>query len=260
MARQRLGQHFLKNSEWRRRILQTLPLSARDTWLEIGAGHGEMTELLASRVARLVAIETDARLLRPLGQRSRSEWSNVEILAGDVLAVDLGSLFEGYRVRVYGNLPYYLTSPILRHLFASAGCLASIHVVMQLEVAERITARPGSRDYGYLSTLCQFYFRPEIKLRIPPGAFEPPPRVHSALVAMPLPGARVELRVADEPGFLRFLERCFAQKRKTLRNNLRPLAWEARINSAFASCRVRADVRAEQLSLAEFAALFGELS
>lgn len=260
MARQRLGQHFLKNPAWRQRILQRLPLSAGDTWLEIGAGHGEMTELLAPRVGRLLAVETDKRLLPALQQRCRSEWPNVEIIAADVLSLDLPSLLAAARVRVYGNLPYYITSPILRRLFDSASCFLSISVVIQLEVARRIVARPGSRDYGYLSTLCQFFTQPSLELRIPPGAFEPPPKVDSALLAMSLPGARASLDIGDDALFLQFLQRCFAQKRKTLRNNLRALASEERIRESFAPLRVRADARAEQLSLPQFAGLFSLLS
>lgn len=260
MARQRLGQHFLKNTAWRHRILQRLPLNAGDTWLEIGAGHGEMTELLAPRVGRLLAVETDERLLPSLQHRANLEWPNVQIVAGDVLTLDLTSLLGAGRIRVYGNLPYYITSPIFRRLFDSASHLSSIFVVIQLEVAERIVARPGSRDYGYLSTLCQFYGHPSIELRIPPGAFEPAPKVDSALVAMSLPGARVSLAIRDDALFLQFLQRCFAQKRKTLRNNLRALVSEDRIRQSFASANLPADARAEQISLPQFAALFSMLS
>jgi len=260
MARQRLGQHFLKNPAWRKRILETLPLRPGDTWLEIGAGHGEMTELLAPKVGRLLAIETDERLLPALQRRAQLEWPNVEIIAGDILALDLSSLLGESHVHVYGNLPYYITSPILQRLFAASTSISSIVVVIQFEVAARIVARPGGRDYGYLSTLCQFYTRPEIELRIPPGAFNPPPKVTSALVAMSLPGARASLRIQDDHRFLEFLQRCFAHKRKTLRNNLRPIASEAGIQHALAYCGLRPDARAEQLTLSEFAALFAHFS
>lgn len=260
MGRQRLGQHFLKNAAWRGRILETLPLHSQDTWVEIGAGHGEMTELLAPSIGRLLAIETDVRLLPALENRARSEWRNVDIIPGDILSIDLPALLEGQGVRVYGNLPYYITSPILQRLFSVANLITSIHIVIQLEVAERIVARPGGRDYGYLSTSCQYFAQPEIALRIPPGAFDPPPKVHSSLVAMTLPGARSGLGITDERRFLDFLRHCFAKKRKTLRNNLRPLAPADRIEQAFRACVLRPDARAEQLSLAQFAALFSELS
>lgn len=278
MARQKLGQHFLRDAGWRRKIAQTLPLAAGQTWIEIGAGHGEMTQSLAGDSRRVIAIDTDALLAKRLADRVREnagEWPGVSVVHGDVLALDLadvarrvtvarGDVLAGLaeatgKLRVYGNLPYYITSPILRHLFRWAGRIASIHIVVQLEVAARIVTRPGGREYGYLSALCQFYTKPEIVVRIPPGAFRPPPRVASALLRMNLPGERASLGIADEERFLAFVQTCFAQKRKTLRNNLRCLADDDRIRSVLAACELRPDARAEQLSLAEFAALFNNL-
>ncbi|MGH9698548.1 MAG: 16S rRNA (adenine(1518)-N(6)/adenine(1519)-N(6))-dimethyltransferase RsmA [Candidatus Acidiferrales bacterium] len=256
MARQRLGQHFLGNPAWRQRILETLPLSPGDTWLEIGAGHGEMTQLLAPRVSRVVAIETDARLLPELRERAAREWTNVEIVAGDVLTLDLEAIAGGGPFRAYGNLPYYITSPILHHAFEYAEQLESLHVVIQFEVAERIVATPGHREYGYLSALCQFYARPEIAFRLPPGAFQPPPRVQSALVKMALPGERAFLGISDESGFLKFIQRCFAHKRKTLRNNLLDLAASERVHQVLGAAGLPPDARAEQLTLGQFASLF----
>jgi 16S rRNA (adenine1518-N6/adenine1519-N6)-dimethyltransferase len=261
MARQRLGQHFLADSGWRSRILQTLPRAENETWIEIGAGHGEITRLLAAPQRRLVAIDTDERLangLRAAVASHPDEWPGVEVVCGDVLALDLGKLAGG-EFRVYGNLPYYITSPILAHLFRYADRIRSIHIVIQLEVAARIVAKPGSRAYGYLSAVCQFYARPEILLRISPGAFRPPPKVASALLRMDLPGERAKLAILDEARFLKFVGVCFGQKRKTLRNNLRARADGGRIDAALAACSLRSDARAEQLSLAEFAALFEKL-
>jgi 16S rRNA (adenine1518-N6/adenine1519-N6)-dimethyltransferase len=263
MARQKLGQHFLGDPAWQKRILEGLPRRPDDLWLEIGAGHGEMTRLLAGWGRRVISIETDARLAGNLRQRIEShpaEWPSVEVVSGDVLQLDLGKLAGGDRFRVYGNLPYYITSPILHHLFDYADQIASIHIVIQFEVAARIAARPGRREYGYLSAACQFYTRPEIVLRIPPGAFRPPPRVRSALVRMTLPGERASLVVRDERAFLEFVQKCFGQKRKTLRNNLRAIAPDDRIHAALDACSLRSDARAEQLSLAQFSALFVAIS
>jgi 16S rRNA (adenine1518-N6/adenine1519-N6)-dimethyltransferase len=263
MARQKLGQHFLGDAGWRRKILATLSLSAGERWIEIGAGHGEMTASLAGDRRSVLAIETDQSLANRLRERARespAEWPEVEILQADVLTLDLADL-DGGKFRVYGNLPYYITSPILRHLFRWADHIISIHAVVQLEVAARIVARPGRREYGYLSALCHFYTKPEIVLRIPPGAFRPPPRVASALLRMNLPGERASLRIAgeNEERFLAFIQTCFRQKRKTLRNNLRSLADDDRIRAALAACHLRPDARAEQLSLGPFAALFENL-
>jgi 16S rRNA (adenine1518-N6/adenine1519-N6)-dimethyltransferase len=165
----------------------------------------------------------------------------------------------GDKFRVFGNLPYYITSPILQRLFEVAEKILSIHVVVQFEVAVRIVARPGRREYGYLSALCQFYTKPEIALRIPPGAFRPRPKVTSAMLRMALPGARAKLAIADEKRFLEFVGHCFAQKRKTLRNNLRQLANDESIHAALAAAGLPGDARAEQLPLSKFAEIYAEL-
>ena len=224
-------------------------------WVEIGAGHGEMTSLLATQVGRMIAIELDPRLL-PRLQEQTAELSNVTVTAGDVLALDLAELTEGERFRAYGNLPYYITSPIVHRLLAQADRLEAAFLVVQLEVAERMTARPGSRDFGYFSAFTQFYSRSEILLRIPPGAFQPPPKVSSALVALHLPGERTQLGIRDEAGFLRFLKVCFAQKRKTLRNNLRSLMPQDEAAALLRECRIAPSARAEEIGLAEFGRLF----
>jgi 16S rRNA (adenine1518-N6/adenine1519-N6)-dimethyltransferase len=219
-----------------------------------------MTRLLATRAARVIAIERDPNLARALSEQVQHEsekWPGVEIITADVLTCDFARLSQG-RFRVYGNLPYYITSPILHHLFQSAERIDSIHVVIQLEVAERIAAHSGSRDYGYLSVVSQFYSRPEIVLRIPPGAFQPPPKVYSALVQMNTPGERANAGIdaGNEGAFLEFVQRCFRQKRRTLRNNLRALSSDAGIQKALQICSLRADARAEQLTVAQFSQLF----
>lgn len=262
MSRQRLGQHFLHDLGWRKRILATLPLAANQTWIEIGPGHGEMTQLLLGEGRRVVAVEADQSLaegLRASRDGQANEWPGLEIVTADVLATNIADLATG-TIHIYGNLPYYITSPILHHLFRWAAHIASIHIVIQLEVAERIAALPGVRDYGYLSTLCQFYAQPKIALRIPPGAFRPPPKVKSALVGMTLPGEQANLNIvgeAEEKQFLEFVQNCFSQKRKTLRNNLLAIATDKKIHEALEAAALRPDARAEQLALAQFAALFG---
>lgn len=264
MVRQRLGQHFLDDSAWQQRIAATLTSNPGEVWIEIGAGHGQMTRLLARKAARLIAIERDPALAQGLIEKVRenpAQWTGVEVIAGDVLTCDFAHLCAG-RFRVYGNLPYYITSPILRHLFKYANCIDSIHIVIQFEVAERIAARAGTRDYGYLSVLSQFYSSPKIVLQIPPGAFRPPPEVYSALVAMTMPGERKCMGLNDqreEAAFLEFVQRCFRQKRRTLRNNLRPLSSGAQIESALQECGLRNDARAEQLTVSQFAQIFKRL-
>jgi 16S rRNA (adenine1518-N6/adenine1519-N6)-dimethyltransferase len=226
-----------------------------DVWIEIGAGHGEMTELLAQHARRVVAIEIDERLLPRLRQMA-SRLGNVSVVAGDVLALDLAELAAGERFRVYGNLPYYITSPIVHRLLEHAERLDAAFLVMQREVADRLAAKPGHREYAYLSAIVQFYAQVQIMLRIPPGAFRPPPKVASALVALRPPGERPELGISDEHAFGEFLKRCFAQKRKTLRNNLRALVDGESAAELFRDAGIAPNARAEELTLARFARLF----
>ncbi len=265
MSRQRLGQHFLHDIGWRKRILAKLPVAPNQTWVEIGPGHGEMTQLLVGDNRRIIAIETDQRLAEGLcaaRDTAPEKWPGLEVVNADVLATNIGDLAAD-KIHIYGSLPYYITSPILHHLFRWAAQIASIHIVIQLEVAERIAACPNVRDYGYLSALCQFYARPEIALRIPPGAFRPPPKVKSALVRMTLPGAQAHLSIvgeANEKHFLEFVQTCFSQKRKTLRNNLLAIATDKKIHGALGATQLRPDARAEQLTLPQFAELFSQLT
>lgn len=217
-----------------------------------------MTEFLASRTRRVIAIETDPALAQALRERTANR-PNVEIIESDILTVDLSSLTPD-RLRIYGNLPYYITSPILSHLFGHAAQIDSIHIVIQWEVAARIVSAPGHREYAYLSVLCQYFTRPEVMLRIPPGAFRPPPKVNSALLAMKLPGERAHLSIRDDALFLRFLQNCFSQKRKTLRNNLKGHFRDEQIAAALAACNLAAKARAEELSLANFAQIYHRLA
>src|SRR5437879_9780440 len=131
--------------------------------------------------------------LRHLSQ----EFSNLTVIPGDILEADLAAIASGGRIRLYGNLPYYITSPILHHLFNFADFIDEIHVVIQAEVAHRLAAQPGTRDYGYLSVVTQFYTRPEFVFEVPRGAFNPPPEVTSALLTLRLPGERAKLELGS---------------------------------------------------------------
>ncbi len=270
MARQRLGQHFLADAGWREEIARAIRVSpqsiapstagnnAEFCWIEIGAGHGEMTEQLASTGAPVHAIELDAQLAAAL-KRLAIRFPNVEIISADILQSDIAEIAAGKRVRIYGNLPYYITSPILQHLFASAALIDEIHIVIQHEVALRLAAQPGTRDYGYLSVLTQYFSRPELVLEIPRGAFRPPPEVGSALVTLRLPGERAKVPQIDEASFLEFVKFSFSQKRKTLVNNLKSRVKPGLVREALANLNLRVDARAEQLSVANFAALSEQL-
>jgi 16S rRNA (adenine1518-N6/adenine1519-N6)-dimethyltransferase len=253
MSPEKLGQHFLTDAGWQERIASAVQID-NGVWVEIGAGHGEMTTRLAQRASKVFAIELDARLARRLREVTAHS-KNVEVVEADVMAVDFENLTGGEPFSVYGNLPYYITSPILHRLFEHADRIAAIHIVIQFEVAVRIVAQPGRRDYAYLSVLSQWFSRPEIAFRIPPGAFQPPPKVASALVTFRMPGARAKISVEDETAFLDFVKECFAQKRKTLRNNLRARLG-TRTEDVLREAGLTTDARAEQLTVSQFAALF----
>lgn len=269
MPRQRLGQHFLADPGWREEIARSIGVYpqavsgarkpvADSCWVEIGAGHGEMTEQLAATGTPVYAIELDLALVERV-KKLRERFPNLVVVPGDVLQMDLRKIAGDLRMRVYGNLPYYITSPILHRVFESAEQVDEVHVVVQLEVALRLTARPGTKQYGYLAVATQFYSRPELALRLPRGAFRPPPKVGSALVTLRMPGERAKLGLGDEARFLDFVKLCFGQKRKTLVNNLRALTAPKIVRPALESLKLRADARAEQLSVAQLAALFRRL-
>jgi 16S rRNA (adenine1518-N6/adenine1519-N6)-dimethyltransferase len=265
MARQRLGQHFLADLETRELIAREIGVSRHSVggaragaenscWVEIGAGHGEMTENLVASGAPVYAIELDPPLIGGL-QRMAKQFPNLTVVAGDVLQLDLGALAAGRRLRVYGNLPYYITSPILQRLFASADLIDEIHIVIQHEVALRLAAAPGTSNYGFLSVLTQYYSRPDIALEIPREAFSPPPEVESALVSLRFPGARAKISVGDEEKFFEFVKVCFAKKRKTLVNNLRAVGEPEVVRAALGELGLRPDARAEQLTVGQLAEL-----
>ncbi len=269
MARRRLGQHFLQDAGWRQEIARCIGVSHHSRersetpakphcWIEIGAGHGEMTQFLAASGAPVYGVELDPPLIAGL-RKLAAKLPNLTIVPGDILQTDLAAIAAGRRIRLYGNLPYYITSPILHRFFEIADLIDEIHIVIQLEVALRLVAKPGTRDYGYLSVLTQYFSNPSIVLEIPAGAFCPPPEVDSALVSLELPGENETLEISDEFAFLNFVKKCFAQKRKTLVNNLRELAAPIKVKEKLTELRLPAAARAEQLPVAQFAALFNEL-
>jgi 16S rRNA (adenine1518-N6/adenine1519-N6)-dimethyltransferase len=270
MARQRLGQHFLSDPAWREEIAREIGTSKNSSnfmlpganqdfcWIEIGAGHGEMTRTLLETGKPVIAVEMDPPLARQLAEIAAKN-PNLTVHHNDVLKTDLRELADGRRVKIYGNLPYYITSPILHHFFTYADIIDEIHIVIQQEVAFRLTARPGTRDYGYLSVLTRYFARPIITLKIPRDAFSPPPEVGSALVSMRLPGEKKSAGIADEEGFLEFVKLCFAQKRKTLVNNLRSIAAPDHTRETLSAFGLQPGARAEELSVAQLGKLFAEL-
>ena len=220
-----LGQNFLSSPSFLARIGAEAAAAARESGLiiEIGAGPGSLTKYLLEAGKPVTAIELDPRLVSRL-RSSLGSHPALEVIEGDILRLDLHELIAaraaGGRPVIAGNLPYYITSPILHRVFDSAACISAALFLVQKEVAERITARPGTRDFGYLSVLCQAHARTEIRLLIPPGAFRPAPKVTSALVRLDFEPRLEQWGVSRRAEFLDFVKLCFSQKRKTLLNNL----------------------------------------
>ncbi|MGB9197538.1 MAG: 16S rRNA (adenine(1518)-N(6)/adenine(1519)-N(6))-dimethyltransferase RsmA [Terriglobales bacterium] len=265
-----LGQHFLASDVAAIRIVEALGDLTGATVLEIGPGRGAITEMLARKAKRLIAIELD-RVLSAQLRLKFGLYPNVEIIEGDILKIELDTVFGPkpgvlrpgieYRpepARVVGNLPYYITSEILLRLFEYHRYFSTIVIMVQKEVADRLAATPGSRDYGLLSATAQLYGRVEKLFTLPPGAFSPPPNVHSSVVRIAIKPQIAALQV-DETSFIAFLKLSFGQKRKTLWNNLKGRYDEATLRAALAKAGVKPAVRAEALPLETSAALFRAL-
>lgn len=266
----KLGQHFLASDSAAQRIVEALGEVSQATVLEIGPGRGAITGLLARKTRRLIAVELDRVLAAQLRMRFSGQPS-VEIIEGDILKIELdtvfgpkpGSLRPGLTfapepASVIGNLPYYITSDILLRLLEYHRYFSTIVIMVQKEVADRLAASPGSRDYGLLSATAQLYGRIEKLFTLPPGAFSPPPKVHSSVVRITI-RPRLDSLQVSEAGFIPFLKLCFGQKRKTLWNNLKTRYDEGALRAALAKTGVKPAVRAEALPLEKTAALFRAL-
>ena len=253
----KLGQNFLIDDNARHHIADALGDLSNRTVVEIGPGHGAITEILAARAKRLIAIELDHSLAAELAFRFR-EHPNVQVIEADILKTDLGPLAEaGETVDVIGNLPYYITSDILLHLFRAAteGRVSRAVLMMQREVAERVAASPGVKDYGLLSATTQTYGEVDNLFTLPPSAFNPPPDVFSTVIRLHFNPRFAELGV-DAAGFDRFLRKAFAQKRKTLANNLRFAGYEASLVASRWPASIPPQIRAEQATLEQMAELY----
>ena len=267
----KLGQHFLANEAAAVRIVEALGDVSQATVLEIGPGRGALTDMLARKARRLIAVELD----RVISAQLRMKFSmqpNVEIIEGDFLKIELdtvfgakpGSLRTGLNfapepARVVGNLPYYTTSDILLRLLEYHRYFSIIVIMVQKEVADRLAASAGGRDYGLLSATAQLYGRVEQLFTLPPTAFAPSPKVYSSVVRITIKPRLDSLQV-PEAEFIDFLKLCFGQKRKTLWNNLKARYDEAALRSAFEKSSVKPSIRAEALPLEKTAALFRAIS
>jgi 16S rRNA (adenine1518-N6/adenine1519-N6)-dimethyltransferase len=266
----KLGQNFLSDRSAAMKIVEALGDISRITVVEIGPGRGALTDLLANRAGHLVGVELD-RILAAQLRMNYATRPNVEIIEADVLTVDFPTMLgirtgplrdlrptARTKARIVGNLPYYITSDILLRLFSSHELIETIVIMVQREVADRISAKPGHSEYGLLSATVQLYCDVEKLFELPPGAFSPPPKVHSAVLRLTVNPKLKELGV-DETGFIEFLKLSFAQKRKTLFNNLRQVHDSTLVTAAMKSANVKPDARAEALTLAKAAAIYNAL-
>lgn len=259
--RPKLGQHFLADARYCSRIVDALGLRADELVVEIGPGHGAMTELLASQAQGVVAIEVDNGLVNELQQKFR-QTPNIEIIHADVLTTDIAAICHERKVSqcyVFGNLPYYITSPVIHHVLGFAANVRAMGLLVQREVADRLVAQPGSRDYGYLTVFANLYSDPKAVLQVPAGAFSPLPKVQSAFVRFAMHPADFNVKGENEQEFLAFLKQSFAYKRKKLLNCLSPVYPRQRIEREIERLALPPSVRAEQLSLEQFVALFSHL-
>ena len=244
----RLGQHFLVRGSILEKIARAACPGRETTVVEIGPGKGALTQHLLQRADRVIAVEVDPYLVGYLRQKFRDA-PNLTIVENDVLKTDLAQWGPAV---IAGNLPYYITSPIIERVLAVGDAWLRSVFLTQKEVAERLTAAPGSRDYGYLTVATQVSAATEYLFTVAPAAFQPMPKVDSAVVRL-IP--RTDKPVEDLDGFLRFAKLCFHQKRKTLRNNLRE-AYDA----AAAGALPEAGKRAEQLSIEELVSVYRRLN
>lgn len=253
-AKKHLGQNFLHEKGVIEKIVQAIDPRPGDVLVEIGPGQGALTFPLLKKHGELTAIEFDRDLHAPLQAAARGH-GTLHLIEGDVLGVDFGALAAQRgdahgQIRLVGNLPYNLSSPILFHALDHAAAIRDMHFMLQKEVVDRMAAEPGSKVYGRLSVMLQAHARVQALFRVPPGAFRPPPKVDSAIVRL-LPRAPSEIGIADPAVFSRIVKASFGQRRKTLRNALHevcPPAWMEAVG-------IDPGDRAERIDVARFIAL-----
>lgn len=247
--RKRFGQHFLHDAGVIARLVAVIRPLETDTIIEIGPGEGVLTAPLLAAGAHVTAIEIDRDLAAALPERLGFPEA-LKVVQADVLKLDLAAVAGEPGVRIVGNLPYNISTPIMFHLFKWREAIADMHFMLQKEVVDRLVAGPGSKQYGRLSVMAAFHCRMERLFSVPPGAFRPPPRVDSAIIRM-LPKALDEATLARLPQLEEVVRRAFGQRRKTLRNALKGLVDAKAIEAA----GIDPKARAETLSLDQFMTL-----
>lgn len=262
----KFGQNFLIDPHVLDKIVSAADVTKDDFVLEIGPGIGTMTQYLASAAREVVAVEIDKALI-PILEETLQGYDNVTVLNEDILKVDLKKLADehngGKPVKVVANLPYYITTPIIMGLFEGEVPVASITVMVQKEVADRMQVGPGTKDYGALSLAVQYYAEPYIVANVPPNCFMPRPKVGSAVIRLTR-HEKPPVEVADTGLLFKVIRASFNQRRKTLANGLNNSSelsfTKEQIQKAITACGFKEGVRGESLSLEDFAALTNQLS
>lgn len=250
----KLGQNFLINRSIVDGIVDAADIQDGEAVLEVGPGIGTLTQGLAQAGAEVTAIELDTRLLEVL-DHTLDQYDNVKIVHGDVLKLNIPEIMNNKPFKVVANLPYYITTPIIMSLLESKLPIERLVVMVQKEVAERMAASPGGKDYGALSVAVQYYTEPEIVLDVPPKSFLPAPAVNSAVIRCKL-RKEPPVDVRDEDLFFRTVKACFAQRRKTLSNTLKTTGLsKEEITSILEVANIEGRLRGETLSLQDFANL-----
>lgn len=259
--RKNYGQNFLIDSHVIEKIIDAAEIDKSSEVLEIGPGIGTLTQYLAENAGTVKAVEIDDKLI-PILEKTLAEYDNVEVIHGDILKQDIGAMFEGRPFKIVANLPYYITTPIIMGLLESRVPAESITVMIQKEVADRMKAAPGSKDYGALSLAVQYYADPYLAANVPPNCFMPRPNVGSAVIRL----KRLEtpsVEVKDEQKMFKLIRAAFNQRRKTLANaikNFEGLSYSREeVEDALTSIGLDVRVRGEALSLEEFARLSDNL-
>ncbi|TRX00554.1 16S rRNA (adenine(1518)-N(6)/adenine(1519)-N(6))-dimethyltransferase RsmA [Candidatus Methylobacter oryzae] len=248
--RKRFGQNFLHDHNIIQNIISSIQAASGQHWVEIGPGQGALTEPLLKENVRLDVVELDRDLVVLLREKFK-QYPDLQIHSADALRFDFSSLAgEGRKLRVIGNLPYNISTPLMFHLLDNAYCIEDMHFMLQKEVVDRICAVPGSKKYGRLSVMMQYYCSTELLFDVPPESFDPAPQVMSAIVRL-IPHLQPPVMVDNVVKLNRVVTQAFSQRRKTLRNSLKKLIEE----EAIAALGIDPTLRAESISLAEFARL-----
>ena len=250
----RLGQNFLIDERVVEGIVEAAEVTADDTVLEIGPGIGTLTQALAETGARVVAVELDRRLVDVLSKTLKG-YDNVRVVHGDILQINILEEVAAPSFKVVANLPYYITTPIIMGLLEQRMPIERLVTMVQKEVAERMVAPPGGKDYGALSVAVQYYTEPKVSFLVPPGSFLPPPAVESAVIRCLVRG-EPPVNIKSEKTFFRVVKAAFAQRRKTLANALKAGGVPAQdLPEILAAAEIDGARRGETLSLSEFASI-----